>query len=264
MPIPISLRTRMLRGLQPAREARLRVQEVRGLNYGQRFASNGTNGLGDDDASPRALNRLERYFDSHVAGAGIEKWRHYFEIYERHFAKFVGREVHVVEIGVSSGGSLGMWLDYFGAGCRVYGIDVNPACKAHETESIKISIGDQADPGFWKTFLSGVPRIDVLIDDGGHRLPQQVKTFEAVFAHIAPGGVYLCEDIHGIDNPFHSYVCGLSRNLNAWSDVPATTGLQRAVGSIHLYPFVTVVERPEVSLLELPSQRRGTVWRAGL
>lgn len=204
---------------------------------------------------------MERYFDSHETGPGTLKWRHYFDIYERHFAKFVGREVNVVEVGVARGGSIGLWRDYLGAGCHIYGVDIDPACRAHETESVSICIGDQADPRFWTWFLREVPRIDILIDDGGHRLNQQIVTFESVFAHIHAGGVYLCEDIHGTDNPFLGYIAGLSRNLHAW-DSHATTDFQQMVGSVHLYPYVSVIERPEIPKRELEAQRRGTQWQA--
>ena len=64
-------------------------------------------------------NPLESYFDAHTTGPGIWKWRHYFDIYHRHFSKFVGKEVHILEIGIFSGGSLGMWKEYFGPQCRV-------------------------------------------------------------------------------------------------------------------------------------------------
>src|SRR4029434_2154870 len=53
-----------------------------------------------DEESP-----LRKYFDSHQTGRGIWKWNHYFDIYHNHFKKFVGREVHIVEVGIYSGGS---------------------------------------------------------------------------------------------------------------------------------------------------------------
>jgi hypothetical protein len=258
--IPLSLRREIARDLLlPVHKVRLRLEEMRGLRFGRRITTSEHGSRDGSRSTPRRANRLETYFDSHTVGPGVYKWRHYLDIYDKHFARFVGREVYVVEVGVASGGSLRMWLDYFGARCHVYGIDIDPACKIHETESIRISIGDQADPIFWKGFLSEVPRIDVFIDDGGHTTHQQVTTFESVFPYIEPGGVYLCEDIHGTTNPFHGYICGLSRNLNA-ADVPLTTDLQKMVGSMHLYPFVAVVERPDTPLSGLLSQRRGTEW----
>ncbi len=49
---------------------------------------------------------LRAYFDAVTEGPGVWKWLHYFEIYQRHLAKFVGRPVTIVEVGVFSGGSL--------------------------------------------------------------------------------------------------------------------------------------------------------------
>ncbi len=50
-------------------------------------------------------NPLRDYFEANREGPGIWRWQHYFDIYHRHFARFVGREVNVLEIGVYSGGS---------------------------------------------------------------------------------------------------------------------------------------------------------------
>ena len=119
------------------------------------------------------------------------------------------------------------------------------------------------DPRFWTWFLRDIPRIDILIDDGGHQIRQQVTTLESVLTHIQPGGVYLCEDVVGTDNPFNGYISGLARNLHSW-DEQTTTDFQRTIGSVHLYPFVTVIERPSVPLLAMPAQRHGTQWRPGL
>jgi hypothetical protein len=217
-------------------------------------------------AEPRAQNPLEDYFDRHTVGPGIWKWRHYFEIYHRHFGKFVGREVHLVEVGVYSGGSFGMWKDYFGPGCRIYGIDIEPACRAYEDDQVRIFIGDQADPGFWRDFIEEVPAIDIVIDDGGHRTPQQIATLEALLGRIRPGGVYLCEDAHNPTNPFHDYVDGLSRNLHEMKRGQTEHGrrptdFQQMVHSIHLYPFVTVIERRAEPLESLGSTRHGTEWQ---
>jgi hypothetical protein len=43
--------------------------------------------------------------------------------------------------------------------------------------------------------------------------------------------------------------------------VCATTALQSAVRSIHLYPYVTVVERNETPVSELVGPKHGTQWQ---
>ncbi|HKN74615.1 MAG TPA: class I SAM-dependent methyltransferase [Candidatus Acidoferrum sp.] len=218
-------------------------------------------------------NPLRAYFDSHREGPGIWKWNHYFDIYHNHFRRFRDREVRVLEIGIYSGGSLGMWKNYFGPRCQVYGVDIEPACKAYESDFVKVFIGDQADRNFWKRFKQEVNAVDIVIDDGGHLPEQQIVTFEELLPHLRPGGVYLCEDLHGTLNTFASYICGFTVNLNASDQqennvndnerrfVFKTTSLQSAVRSVHFYPYVTVVERTDAPISELVAPKHGTQWQ---
>ena len=55
-----------------------------------------------------AENPLEKYFRANT-GRLIHKWVHYFDIYHRHFERFRGRQVVIVEFGVSEG-----WLSECG------------------------------------------------------------------------------------------------------------------------------------------------------
>jgi len=239
---------------------------IRGSAYAARWPrlpSEGAKGtLQAHNAPSPSPNPLLQYFDSHHSGKGIWKWRHYFEIYHRHFAKFVGREVHIVEIGVFSGGSLDMWKAYFGPRCHVYGVDIEPACKNYEGDRVKIFIGDQADRKFWKTFREQVPALDILVDDGGHVPEQQIITLEEILPHLRPGGVFLCEDVPWVHHRFAAFVAGLADNLNAWTGEPGhTLGFQSQIHSIHQYPFVTVIEKCEHPKDRLISERHGTEWQ---
>jgi hypothetical protein len=232
----------------------------RGLRFGGELVP--ANGLPPEPAG----NPLEDYFDRHTTGPGLWKWRHYFPIYHRHFQRFIGQEVHVVEIGVYSGGSLGMWRHYFGPASRVYGVDIDPACRAHEGERIRVFTGDQADPEFWAGFLAEVPAIDVVIDDGSHMPEDQIATLETLLPHIRAAGVYLCEDVLAPTNPFHDYISGLSRNLHSANPGPAPlsrtpTDFQRAIASIHLYPWVAVIEKRATALDRLSAAKQGTEWQ---
>ena len=79
----------------------------------------------------RIDNPLEKYFRSNKKRL-IHKWLHYFEIYHRHFERFRGKPVTVLEFGVSQGGSLEMWRSYFGDRCHIYGVDIAEVCKVYE------------------------------------------------------------------------------------------------------------------------------------
>jgi SAM-dependent methyltransferase len=215
-------------------------------------------------------NPLESYFDTHTTGRGLWKWTHYLDIYHRHFQRFVGKEVHVLEVGVYSGGSLDMWKEYFGPKCHVYGIDIREECKSLETESIKIFIGDQANREFWRRFRQEVPTLDILIDDGGHLLEQQIVTLEEMLPHLRPGGVYVCEDIHGDFNRFGAYVRGLAANLDTFAQkigpgqgkelLSDTASFQADIHSIHTYPYVVAIEKRCSPVPQFRGPCHGSEW----
>ena len=221
-------------------------------------------------ASPSASsgeeNALRAYFEGHREGPGIYKGRHYFDLYVRHLAPFVGREVVVVEIGVYSGGSLGMWKTYFGERATIHGIDIQEACRVYEGDGVHIHVGDQADRAFWRRFKEDVPFVDVLIDDGGHHPHEMRVTFEELFPIVRPGGVYICEDIIN-GNEFLAYLGGLSEHLMTYESTSlaepgvasSAGGFQQSVQAVHLYPFVAVVERTlqPVRRLPVPEARHG-------
>jgi SAM-dependent methyltransferase len=159
----------------------------------------------ETQASPpldRDSNPLRDFFEARQQGRGIWKWRHYFDIYHRHLQRFRGSSVALLEIGVYSGGSLDMWRDYFGPQAQIYGVDIEPACRAYESENVKIFIGDQSDRAFWRAFRERVQTLDIVIDDGGHLAEQQIVSLEELLSFLRPGGVYICEDIHRAHNAF--------------------------------------------------------------
>tara|TARA_X000000950_G_scaffold170068_1_gene207399 strand:+ start:917 stop:1777 length:861 start_codon:yes stop_codon:yes gene_type:complete len=124
------------------------------------------------------------------------KWSNYFEIYEKLFKKFVNQKLTFVEIGVGNGGSLFMWKNFFGNKARIIGIELNPDAKKLEKFGFEIFIGDQADPLFWKKFYQKVGKIDILLDDGGHKNLQQITTLMQSIKYLNYGGMIVIEDTH--------------------------------------------------------------------
>lgn len=145
-----------------------------------------------------SLNDLERFYfgERHKL---VNKWMHYFEAYDRFFSKFRGKDITILEIGVFRGGSLQMWKKYFNTSnnkIQVYGIDIDPVCKELEEDNIEIFIGSQEDREFLRDIKKKIGRVDILIDDGGHTMDQQIITFEELFDLVDEEGIYLCEDTH--------------------------------------------------------------------
>lgn len=158
-------------------------------------------------------------------------------------------------------------------------------------------IGDQASGEFWDRFVAEVPRLDVLIDDGGHTPEMQHATMERALPLLAPGGVYIIEDIHGAQNGFarevfERFIDGFD-GLNA--GVPGHTWLrkrghardrklehkwrvdargskqevihhdrlsssQRSLFAITYYPYAIVIEKLYRNRTELRAGVRGDRW----
>lgn len=208
---------------------------------------------------PPAVNDLEAFFERNK-GHVIHKWLHYFEIYNRHLAPLRDSAPTVVEVGVAEGGSLMMWRDFFGEAGRIIGIDVNANALDMQNEGFEILIGDQASPDFWASVREIAPDLNVLIDDGGHRVDQQRVTFQEMFPHLANNGVYICEDLHtsywsdfggGLRSPesFIEFAKGLIDEMHAWwlrdRDPAAVTHLTRTLNSLHFYDSMLVIEKRE-------------------
>ena len=124
------------------------------------------------------------------------KWDNYFNIYSNILKKFVNKKIIFVEVGVGNGGSLFMWKKFFGNKVRIIGIELNPEAKKLEKHGFEIFIGDQANPNFWKNFYKQVGKIDILLDDGGHKNIQQITTFMESIRYIKKGGKIIVEDTH--------------------------------------------------------------------
>jgi cephalosporin hydroxylase len=206
-------------------------------------------------------NPLTDYFLANN-GRLIHKWMHYFDIYHRHFQPYRNKPVTIVEFGVSHGGSLQMWKSYFGPEARIVGVDINPQCANLGEPQIEIVIGDQEDRQFLKSLANKVGDIDVLIEDGGHTMSQQIATFEELWPNIVKGGVFLMEDLHtsywpkydgGLrrEGTFIEYAKKLVDQQHAWHsrdksefDVDEYT---RSIAGMHVYDSIIVFDKATVT-----------------
>jgi cephalosporin hydroxylase len=203
------------------------------------------------------MNDLEKYFYQNK-GRFIDRWSHYFDIYDQYFSKYRGKEIVVVEIGVLEGGGLLMWKNYFGEKAKIYGIDINSECANKiQYPNIEVIIGSQSDREFLRKLKTQIPKIDILIDDGGHHMDQQIITFEELFDYIKDDGIYLCEDLHTsyweyfeggfkAPNSFIEYSKNFIEQLHAYTatrpEMPVTYFTEH-VNAIHYYDSVLVIEK---------------------
>ena len=197
---------------------------------------------------------LHKYFLNNN-GKEMHKLFHYFDVYERHFEKYRHQPVTVLEIGVSQGGSLQMWKDYFGASAKIIGIDIDPVCKEHEEKNIEVFIGNQTDQELAKQIYDKYGLLDIIIDDGSHIMYDVVKSFELYYPLVKPNGTYLVEDLH--TSYWEGYGGGLKREgtfielckdlidkLNAnYSPDMSVDYFTRSTDSINFYDSIVVFEK---------------------
>ena len=151
-----------------------------------------------------------------------------------------------------------MWRQYFGDRSEIVGIDANERCQALIEDGIHIETGNQADRGLLRNLMAKYPRVDIVIDDGGHQMVEQITSFEGLFWHVSNEGVYLCEDLHTSywsefgggwrrGGTFVEYGKALIDSLNAWhsrdlNQFPVTE-FTRTAWSMHFYDSVLVIEK---------------------
>ena len=205
-------------------------------------------------------NPLQDYFESDDHKV-IWKWLHYFEVYHRHLSVFQNKSPTLLEVGVYGGGSLDMWQTYFNQGSQIIGIDIDESCRHYASENISIHIADQSDRQFWRKLKNSITQIDIVIDDGGHRPGQQIVTLEECLPMLKPGGVYICEDVHGFDNYFLDYIHGLSKSLHSYDEesefIVKANNLQQHIHSIHLYPYIVVIQINPTDVKRFSAHKKG-------
>lgn len=191
-------------------------------------------------------------------GNSIHKWIDYFAVYHRFFSPFRGKKIKVLEIGVQNGGSTRMWKKYFGDLAEIVCVDIDPACKELEAEGFEVWIGDQGSKVFWDDFKMVHNVFDIIIEDGGHHMSQQIQTFESLFPIVIEGGIFLCEDTHTSYMPsfggglkqqgsFVEYTKNLIDKMHGWYYKPLgeieNDLLLNCIYSINYFDSIVVVEK---------------------
>ena len=130
-------------------------------------------------------------------------YHNYLEIYEKYFSKFRNSLNNFLEIGLWEGESIRMWRDYFTTG-NLVGADILDLSHI-KLPNTQIHICDQSD----RTQLNDLAQktfsqYDIIIDDGGHMMHQMQITLGCMFKYLAPGGVFVIEDLHTCGNPAYN------------------------------------------------------------
>lgn len=114
------------------------------------------------------------------------------------------RSGSLLEIGVFKGDSLHLWERYFAG--RVCGIDLcdQPLDGMADLRPMiaaghDIVLMSATDPEAAERHFADA-KFDVIIEDASHALNEQVSIYRNFRDKLAPGGVYVIEDVQDIDN----------------------------------------------------------------
>jgi len=155
-----------------------------------------------------------------------------------------------------------MWKHYFGKKARIIGVDINPSCKDLVEDQIEIYIGDQGSKSFLTKLIKKVGQLDIVIDDGGHFMGQQITTFQEMFPAIKKNGFFVTEDLHtsywknfggGFKkrDTFIEYSKKLIDQIHAWHSKDfrlRINHITRSLKSIHIYDSIVVFEKDDVKM----------------
>ncbi len=128
------------------------------------------------------------------------KCHNYTAVYENMFGAIREEPLRILEIGVATGASLKMWLEYF-PNADIHGIDITLESldkSLLDNDRVTLDVGNQSDREFLDNVGIDFNKIchdfDIIIDDGSHRVEDQIFTFK----HLWPNTqlVYVVEDVY--------------------------------------------------------------------
>jgi len=194
-----------------------------------------------------------------TSGETVHKWHHYIPIYDRYFDRFRGTGVRFLEIGVKGGGSLQMWRRYLGDEAQIFGIDIDDKCAALDGKAGQVRIGSQADPEFLNRVVDEMGGLDVVLDDGSHRMAHVRRSIETLFPRLSEGGVYMVEDLHTAywtkfgggyrsKTNFFRFLRELTDDMHRWYHPKKMRhpGIGELVSGIWVHDSIAVVEKQPV------------------
>ena len=116
----------------------------------------------------------------------------YLPVYDKFWTPIRNDNIKLLEIGIGMKGSLRMWKEYFPNG-DIFGVDIDSG-KLFQEERIQTFIIDQNNIESLQSLEQYSP-YDIIIDDGGHVMSQQINSLCILFNFVKPGGYYIVEDV---------------------------------------------------------------------
>jgi hypothetical protein len=144
-----------------------------------------------DEAEYQLMDRL-------AVAAGTDKssvHHNYTRIYSQCFKECKNQPIRFLEIGIYKGDSVRFWEKYFSK-ADLHFIDITDRYLTYHSKRSKFHYLDQSDIPALQKFSSKEGPFDIILDDGGHSMTQQINSFIALFPAVKSAGLYIIEDLH--------------------------------------------------------------------
>jgi hypothetical protein len=127
-------------------------------------------------------------------------WHNYTPVYDKQFAHLQHKPIKFLEIGFCKGASAHMWDQYFTAATKLHFLDIDPTAYNYVqglSARCELDMVDQSNINALNQFIAKVGgEFDIIIDDGGHTMHQQITSFRVLFPQLKSKGIYVIEDLH--------------------------------------------------------------------
>jgi len=149
-----------------------------------------------------SITSTQKSLDEIALKYGTDKsssWHHYTRIYDGYFSHLRDEKIKFFEIGFWHGASIRMWKDYFPK-AELYSIDISQKLFTDYakdlTDRCHFAVVDQEKEPALRAFVEkNGGEFDIIVDDGGHDVRQQIKSFQVLFPYVKAGGIYVIEDL---------------------------------------------------------------------
>ena len=138
----------------------------------------------------KTLTEIANYYGTDKGSSG----HNYTQFYEQYFEVERNRFINLLEIGIDNGASLSMWEEYF-PNARIDAFDIMDL-KKFQKDRVNIHIGDQGNRNELNSIIKNINVTpNIIIDDGSHFADDQQISLGVLFDFLAPGGIYVIEDV---------------------------------------------------------------------
>lgn len=150
-----------------------------------------------DEEEYQYMDKLALKFAPDGYSGKSSNHHNYTEIYSYYFASIKDRPLKFLEIGIFEGAGAHFWEEYF-KNAELNFIDITFNRVKYSSPRCHYYLADQAKPDQLIDVLKtiGGGQFDIIIDDGGHTMVQQITSFKTLFPYLKSRGLYVIEDLH--------------------------------------------------------------------